>query len=365
MIGRIFRVGFYGESHGKGIGTVIEGCPPGIAINEGDIAEELSKRRVRDPRISTQRVEEDRFEVLSGIFNGYTSGAPINIFIYNRDVDSRHYEEFRVKPRPSHADYTAYVKYHGYNDYRGGGIFSGRLTAAMIVAGTVAKKLLERYGIEVLAHTYSVGSLVVGKDVDINMIKENVYKNPVRCADPKAAEEVYRLIEMVRREGDSIGGIVECIALNLPVGLGEPPIDSLDGDISKAIFVIPGVKGVEFGLGFQITRLLGSEANDPFTIENGRVVTEKNNSGGINGGISNGMPLKFRVAFKPTPSIYKTQKTVDLKKMEETSLRIKGRFDPCIAIRAVPVVESITAIVLADHLLRWLAWEGYIGGGDG
>ncbi len=365
MIGRIFRVGFYGESHGKGIGTLIEGCPPGIEVREEDIAKELTKRRVRDPRVSTQRVEEDEFEILSGIFNGYTTGAPINIFIYNRDVDSRHYEEFRFKPRPSHADYTAYIKYHGYNDYRGGGIFSGRLTAAMIAAGAIAKKLLMRYGIEILAHTYSIGDLIVGEDVDIEMIRNNVYRNPVRCADPDAAKKVYQLIESIRREGDSIGGIVECIALNLPVGLGDPPIDTLDGDISKAIFIIPGVKGIEFGLGFEITRLRGSQANDPFTVVDGRIATEKNNSGGINGGISNGMPLKFRVAFKPTPSIYREQKTVDLRRMEETTLKIKGRFDPCIAIRAVPVVENITAIILADHLLRWLAWEGYIGDNHG
>ena len=365
MIGRLFRVGFYGESHGGGIGTIIYGCPPGIKISDEDIALELSRRRVRDPKISTQRVEEDRFDVLSGIFNGYTTGAPINIFIYNRDVDSRHYEEFRNKPRPSHADYTAYVKYHGYNDYRGGGIFSGRLTAAMVAAGAVAKKLLEKYGIEVLAHTYSVGGEVVGRDVDIDLIRMNTYRNPVRCADPESAEKIYRLIEETRRRGDSIGGIVECIALNLPVGLGDPPIDSLDGDLAKAIFIIPGVKGVEFGLGFKITELYGSEANDPFKIRDGRIVTERNNSGGINGGISNGMPIMFRVAFKPTPSIYREQRTVDLRNMEETRLRIKGRFDPCIAIRAVPVVESITAIVLADHLLRWLAWEGYLGGENG
>lgn len=365
MLGKLFKVEFYGESHGDGVGTLIYGCPPGIKISEEYIASELAKRRVKDPKISTQRFEEDRFEILSGVFNGYTSGAPINIFIYNRDVDSRHYRELRYKPRPSHADYTAYIKYHGYNDYRGGGIFSGRLTAAMVAAGAVAKKLLKPYGIEVLAHIYSVGKLVVGEDIDIKLIRENVYRNPVRCADPEAIDKVYKLITDVRREGDSIGGVVECLALNTPVGLGEPPIDTLDGDIAKAIFTIPGVKGIEFGLGFKITMLRGSEANDPFIVRDGKILTEKNNSGGINGGISSGMPIRFRVAFKPTPSIYREQKTVDLKTLEETKLKIRGRFDPCIAIRAVPVVESITSIVLADHLLRWLSWEKYIGDIDG
>ena len=362
MMGKIFRVGFYGESHGKGVGTVIYGCPPGIKVDEKDIREELRKRRIKDPRISTQRFEEDLFDILSGIFNGYTSGAPINIFIYNKDVKSKHYEEFRYKPRPSHADYTAYIKYHGYNDYRGGGIFSGRLTAAMVAAGSIAKKLLNKFGIEVLAHTYSIGGVLVGKDVTIEEIKKNVYSNVVRCAKQEYVDLIYNIIKNAREKGDSIGGIVECIATNVPVGLGDPPIDTLDGDISKAIFTIPGVKGVEFGGGFEITKLYGSQANDPFTIENGKVITEKNNSGGINGGISNGMPIKFRVAFKPTPSIYKKQKTVDLKTFEEAELQIKGRFDPCIAIRAVPVVEGVTALVIADHLLRWLSWEGYLGG---
>ncbi len=361
MIGKLFRVGFYGESHGKGIGTVIYGCPPGIEVDKEYIRKELEKRRIRDARVSTQRFEEDDFEILSGIFNGYTTGAPINIFIYNRDVKFKHYEEFRYKPRPSHADYTAYVKYHGYNDYRGGGIFSGRLTAAMVAAGSVAKKLLNKFGIEVLAHTYSIGEMVVGREAKIDEIRNYVYSNVVRCAKEEYVDLLYSVIKNAREKGDSIGGVVECIVTNVPTGLGDPPIDTLDGDISKAIFMIPGVKGIEFGLGFEITKLYGSQANDPFTIKNGRIVTEKNNSGGINGGISNGMPIKFRVAFKPTPSIYKKQKTVDLKTLKETELRIKGRFDPCIAVRAVPVVENVTALVVADHLLRWLSWEGYLG----
>jgi len=361
LLGKMFKVTFYGESHGRGIGTLIYGCPPGIKIMDVDIRRELEKRRIRDPKISTQRIEEDTFDVLSGIFNGYTTGAPINIFIYNKDVDSRHYEEIRFRPRPSHADYTAYMKYHGYNDYRGGGIFSGRLTAGMVAAGAIAKKVIEGFGIKVLAHTYSVGKLVVGEDVEIEDIERNVYRNPVRCARMDMAEEIYRYIENVRRDGDSIGGVVEGIILNVPIGLGEPPIDTLDGDLAKAIFLIPGVKGIEFGLGFKLGRLRGSEANDEFRVSNGRIITRTNNSGGINGGISNGMPIKFRVVFKPTPSIYKRQRTVDLREFREVDIRLKGRFDPCIAIRAVPIIESVSAIVIADHLLRWLAYEKYMG----
>jgi len=361
MLGRMFKVSFFGESHGKAIGTLIEGCPPGINIDLGYLSNELKKRRVDDHTISTQRREKDEFDIVSGIFNNHTTGSPITIIIYNRDIDSRHYEQIRFRPRPSHADYTAYIKYHGFNDYRGGGIFSGRLTAAMVIAGAIAKKVIKKWGIEVYAHTYSVGDIEVG-DISIELIKENTYRNPVRCADPEKAKQIYELIKETRMRGDSIGGIVECIVLNLPVGLGEPPIDTLDGDISKAIFTIPGVKGIEFGKGFKLSRMYGSQANDPLTIKDGKVITERNYSGGINGGISNGMPIRFKVAFKPTPSIYIKQKTVDLQNMAETEIKLKGRFDPCITIRAVPIVENITAIIIADHLLRWLAWEKYLEG---
>jgi chorismate synthase len=360
MIGKIFRVSFFGESHGRGVGVLLDGCPPGVPISEDDISMELAKRRIEDPNISTQRVEVDDFEILSGVFNGYTTGAPLVIFIYNRDVDSRVYEELRFVPRPSHADYTAWVKYFGYNDYRGGGIFSGRLTAAMVAAGAIAKRILGRYGIEVYAHVVSVGDVSLSHPLSFSDIKRNTYRSPVRCADPNVSEKIYRLVERVRREGDSVGGVVEAVAINVPPGLGDPPIDTLDGEISRAIFVIPGVKGIEFGGGFRLSRVRGSVANDPFRIEGGRVVTTKNDSGGINGGISSGMPIVFRVAFKPTPSIYMPQRSVDLREMREVELRLRGRFDPCIAIKAVPVVESIFSIVLADFLLRWLSWREYM-----
>jgi len=360
MIGKVFRISIFGESHGKGIGVMIEGCPPGIKLEEKDLMVELAKRRIDDSNISTQRKEEDVLDILSGIFRGYTTGAPITIFISNKDIDSSRYEAIKDTPRPRHADYTARIKYFGYNDYRGGGIFSGRITAAIVAAGAIAKKVLGRYGIEVYAYIRSVGDITVPNNIPLSKIKEETYKSPVRCADPETSKVIYELIKQVRLEGDSIGGVVEAIGINIPPGLGEPPIDTLEGDISKAIFAIPGVKGIEFGKGFEITKLKGSEANDPFIITEGRIVTEKNDSGGINGGISNGMPIVFRVAFKPTPSIYKPQRTVDISKMMETEIELSGRFDPCIAIRAVPVVENMFATVLADHLLRWLSWVEFM-----
>lgn len=359
MIGKMFRIHVFGEGHGKGIGVLIVGCPPGIKISELDIKNELCKRQIRDPIISTQRVEDDAFEILTGVFRGYTTGAPISIFIYNKDIDSSYYEEIRNTPRPSHADYTARIKYFGYNDYRGGGIFTGRLTAAIVAAGAIAKKLLSKYGVEVYAHIISVGEIKVEREIPLAWIKKNTYKSLVRCADPDTSDKIYNLIKRVREEGDSVGGVVEAIGLNIPAGLGDPPIDTLDGDIAKAMFIIPGVKGIEFGRGFNISKLRGSEANDPFIIRDGKVVTEKNDSGGINGGISSGMPIIFRVAFKPTPSIYKPQRTVNLEMMEEVEITLRGRFDPCIAIRAVPVVENMFAIVLADHMLRWLSWKEF------
>lgn len=360
MIGKLFRVSIFGESHGKGIGVLIEGCPPGIKVIEKEISDELAKRKISDPVISTSRIEEDKFEILSGVYRGYSTGAPIAVFIYNKDIDSSYYEEIKDLPRPSHADYTAKIKYFGYNDYRGGGIFSGRITASLIVSGAIAKKILKKYGIEVYAHLISVGNIKINRKISLEEIKKYTYRSIVRCADIEASKKIYELIKRIRVEGDSIGGIVEGIAVNIPVGLGEPPIDTLDGDIAKATMTIPGVKGIEIGKGFEIAKMRGSEANDPFVIKSNQVITEKNDSGGINGGISNGMPIIFRVAFRPTPSIYKPQKTVDLNRFRETTIKLKGRFDACIAVRAVPIVENTFAIVLADHLLRWLSWKKYL-----
>jgi chorismate synthase len=356
MIGKLFCVSVYGESHGKCIGTLIEGCPPGIKVSEEDIAKELSRRRPKPP-LGTSRVEPDKFEILSGVFNGYTTGAPINIVIWNKDIDPGDYELFKRVPRPSHADYVARVKYRGYNDYRGGGIFSGRLTAAYVAAGVIAKKLLERFGVKIAAHIVQIGDVYLEKELSYNEIMESRGSSPIECGDGVKAKDMIKVIDSVKKKGDSIGGVVEAIAIGLPVGLGEPIFDRLDGEIAKALFAIPGVKGVEFGAGFKLACMWGSEANDQYTLQDGKVVTITNNSGGIVGGISNGMPIKLRVVFKPTPSIAYRQKSIDLDKMEETYLEAVGRFDPCIATRTPPIVEAVLGIVLADHILRWNAWR--------
>ena len=350
-VGKIFKITSFGESHGRCIGIVVDGCPAGLKISEKDIQKELDRRRPGQSKVATSRVEEDRVEILSGIFKGFTTGAPICMLVWNKDVDSNEYEKMRFTPRPGHADYTAFMKYKGFNDYRGGGRFSGRITAGFVMAGAIAKKLLSQAKIEILAHTVEIAG-VKAEPKSFDEIRENIEKNIVRCGDPEAAKKMVRAIEKAREEGDSVGGIIEVIALNVPVGLGEPVFDTLEGDLAKALFAIPGVKGVEFGSGFRGARLRGSENNDEFMIKNGKIVTETNNSGGILGGISNGMPIVCRVAVKPTPSISKLQKTVNVKEMKNIKLKIKGKHDPCIVPRAVPVVEAMIAIVLADHAIR-------------
>lgn len=351
-IGRALVLTCFGESHGICIGAVLDGCPAGLPLSEADIQAELDKRRPGLTEISSPRREEDKVDIVSGVYRGYTTGAPICMVVRNRDVDSKPYETVMFKPRPGHADYTARVKYGGYSDPRGGGRFSGRITAAYVMAGAVAKKLLSLIGVEVLAHTVQVGGVKVEVEVPCEEIRRNVYMNPVRCAVPELAEKMVGEILRAAREGDSVGGVVEGIALNVPAGLGEPIFDSLDSDIAKMLFNIPAVKGVEFGAGFKIASMRGSEANDQYAIRDGRIVTLTNNAGGIVGGISNGMPIRVRVAFKPTPSILRRQKTVNLETMREEEIEIAGRHDPCIVPRAVPVVEACLAFVLADHALR-------------
>ncbi|GAB6148071.1 chorismate synthase [Stetteria hydrogenophila] len=358
MIGRMFRVSIFGESHGKGVGALIEGCPPGIPVDEEYLARELARRRPGGPLTSPRR-EGDWPEILAGVFNGRTTGGPILVFIRNRDVDSSFYEQVvKRKPRPGHADYAARVKYWGFNDYRGGGHNSGRLTAGVVAAGAVARRLLELFDVRVYAYIKRVGSVEASVEpVDDPEFRERVYSSPVRCPDPEAAARIEEEIKRAVAEGDSLGGVVEAVAFNLPVGLGEPPMDGLDSDLAKALMSIPGVKGVEVGAGFRLASMRGSEAADEWVLRDGRVVAASNNMGGVNGGISNGMPLVVRVAFKPTSTIRKPLRTVDLEAMEETVIEGRGRHDPCIAIRGVAVVEAYVSIVLADHLLRWLAWQ--------
>ncbi len=350
-LGKLFTITSFGESHGSCVGVIIDGCPAGLPVTEKDIQREVDKRRPGVSRLATARAEEDKVEILSGIFSGHTTGAPVCLLIWNKDVDSSEYEKARFLPRPGHADYTAFMKYGGFNDFRGGGRFSGRITASFVMAGAIAKKLLSLTGIEVLAHTVAIGE-IEAKLKAFNEIKENVEKNPVRCADLRAAEEMARVIEQAKEEGDSVGGVIEGIALNVPVGLGEPVFDTLEGDLAKALFAIPAVKGVEFGSGFSAAGKRGSENNDLFAIKNNKIVTATNNAGGILGGISNGMPIVVRVAVKPTPSIAKSQQTVNIKDVESASLAVRGRHDACIVPRAVPVVESMVAVTLCDFAMR-------------
>jgi len=348
--GKLFTITSFGESHGTCIGIIIDGCPPGLPVSETDIQQEVDKRKPTSP-IATTRAEEDKVEILSGILNGHATGAPICLLIWNKDIDSSEYMKTRHLLRPGHADYTAFMKYGGFNDIRGGGQFSGRITAPFVMAGAIAKKLLNLIGVEVLAYAVEIGG-IKAQPKELAEIRQNVDQNPLKCADPEAAKQMLKVIEQARDEGDSVGGIIEGTALNVPVGLGEPVFDTLEGDLAKALFAIPAVKGVEFGSGFSSARKRGSENNDPFTIKDGKIVTTTNNAGGILGGISNGMPIVVRVAVKPTSSIAKKQETVNIHTMESASIEVSGRHDACIVPRAVPAVEAMIAVTLCDFAMR-------------
>jgi chorismate synthase len=350
-LGKLFTVTSFGESHGKCVGVVIDGCPAGLPLTIEDIQKEVNKRKPADGIFATARTEPDRVEILSGVFNDFTTGAPVCLLIWNKDADSEIYEQFVATPRPGHADYTAYVKYGGFNDYRGGGRFSGRITAGFVMAGAVAKKLINRVGVEVIAHALAIGGVRAAAR-SYNEIKANAGNNPLRCADPEAGEKMLEVIKQAGAVGDSVGGIVEGIAINLPAGLGEPVFDTLDGEMAKAMLAIPAIKGIEFGAGFAAASIKGSENNDLFIIKNKEVATVTNNAGGILGGISSGMPLIIRLAVKPTPSISMTQGTLDLKQYQPASLEIKGRHDTCIVPRVVSVVEAMMAITICDIALQ-------------
>jgi chorismate synthase len=350
-IGKFFKVTTFGESHGICIGAVIDGCPAGQEIDLDYIQDELNRRRPGQSSVTTTRNEPDRLEVLSGLFQGFTTGAPICMLVRNSDSDSSKYEELKSTPRPGHADYAAEARYGGYQDYRGGGRFSGRNTAALVIAGALAKQILMEVSVKVLAYTSQIGN-VISREVLHDLSIEQVESSIIRCPDPELSEKMIKLIDETKNEEDSLGGKVTCVVLNMPPGVGDPYFDTLEGDLSKAIFSIPAVKAVEFGAGTKYAYMRGSESNDPFAIREGKVVTTSNNSGGIQGGISNGMPIVISVTFKPTPSISKPQRTVDLDIKSDTIIRISGRHDPCIVPRAVPVIENVAAIVLLDHLMR-------------
>jgi chorismate synthase len=351
-IGKEFIVTTFGESHGKFVGVVVDGCPSGLALSEVDIQIELDRRIPAEPKIVSARIEKDTAQILSGVFNGFTTGAPIALMVENREVDSSDYEAIKDSPRPGHADYPASIKYGGFNDYRGSGRFSGRVTVALIMAGAIAKKLLGRFNVDVLAYTTMIGKVKTDKKFSSQEIRQNKYAASTRCPDLVCAEKMEQEIIDAKKESESIGGIVECLALNVPVGVGEPMFDSLDADLAKALLNVPAVKGVEFGLGFEIAELKGSESNDSYNIKEGEVATSSNNMGGILGGLSTGMPIIVRVAIKPTPSVGKEQKTVNLSTMKDSKMTIKGRHDPGVVPKAVPAVESAVAITIADHMIR-------------
>ena len=350
-IGQRLVLTSFGESHGKAIGAILDGCPAGLEIDEKEIQKMLDYRKPGTSVITSQRKEGDKVEIISGVFRGFTTGAPITLMIWNSDQKSRDYENLKTKLRPGHSDYPAMIKYNHFNDFRGGGRFSGRLTATHVMGGAIARKLLKvTLGIETNSFTTQIGKITMEKEFDAKMVK-SIYKNDVRCPDEKTAKKMKTSIMNAKKNGDSLGGIIESITTNVPVGLGEPIFSSLESDLSKAIFSIPSVKGIEFGSGFEGSKLFGSENNDLYTIKRGKIVTSTNNSGGILGGLSNGMPITIRIAFKPASSIAKKQSTVDIKTKKITTLQIQGRHDPCVVPRAPPVVDSLVALTLADHAL--------------
>jgi chorismate synthase len=350
--GKQFCVTVFGESHGPGVAVVVDGCPAGLELKVEDVHTELERRMPPDPSLTSARREKDDVQFLSGVHEGFTTGAPVAMLAWNKDVRSQDYDKLKFVARPGHADYPARIKYGGFNDLRGGGRASGRLTVPITMAGTIAKKLLRKVGIEVFAHTVQIHTLKFNHQLPYDEIKRNAYSNSVRCADPETADKMKELITRTRSEGDSLGGVVECIATGVPPGVGEPFFDSLDADLAKIAFSIPAVKGFEVGLGFQASAVKGSENNDSYRVREGKIQTTTNNAGGILGGLSNGMPIVVRLAFKPPSSIPKEQKTVDLKAMQDTTVQVTGRHDPCIVPKAVPVVEAAVAIVLVDYCLR-------------
>jgi chorismate synthase len=349
--GQLFRITTWGESHGGGVGVVIDGCPPRIELGEADIQRELDRRRPGQSSIVTQRDEPDRCQILSGVFEGKTLGTPISILVMNKDARPEAYREMAETFRPSHADFTYQAKY-GIRNWQGGGRASARETIGRVAAGAIARKVLERMSapFEIVAYVAQVHE--ISADVNRDTVKPaDVERNAVRCPDEKAAKQMIQLIEKTRADGDSLGGIIECIVRGVPAGLGEPVFDKLEADLAKAMLSLPATKGFEIGSGFAATKMRGSEHNDAFEVRDDKVRTRTNRSGGVQGGISNGEDIVFRVAFKPTATIAREQQTVTTSG-EETTLAARGRHDPCVLPRAVPMVEAMAALVLCDHALR-------------
>lgn len=349
--GEIFKVTTFGSSHGRALGATVDGCPAGLELTAEDIQEELNRRRPGTSNLTTARDEKDRVEILSGIFNDKTDGTPITAIVRNNDQISKNYDNLKNNPRPGHGDYCWYKKFGNY-DYRGGGRGSGRITIGHVIGGAVGKKLLSLHDITVTAHVISIHNCKTERKFTLDEIKENITRNNVRCADLEKAKEMEDIILKAKSEGNSVGGVVEIIIDNLPVGLGQPVFDKLDGDLAKALMNIGAVKGVEVGSGFDSTFLTGKEFNDQYYVENDKILTKTNNCGGILGGMSNGMPVVLRIAVKPTPSVSGIQESVNLENNTASSIEIEGRHDPCICPRVTAVAESSCSIVLADHMLR-------------
>ena len=355
-IGHKLVLSTFGESHGTCVGAVLTGCPAGLPLNESDIQPMLDLRRPGQSSITTQRKELDKVQILSGVYHQKSTGAPITMIIHNKDHRSTDYDNLLNMPRPGHSDYTAKVRYGGYNDPRGGGIFSGRLTATQVMGGAIARKLLfSTLGIQTHSYTTSIGD--VQADISDDITHDIIYGNDTRCPDQNAAADMRDAIIKARSNGDTLGGVIESVTTDVPPGLGEPIYNTLESDLSAAMFSIPSVKGVEFGSGFAGSKSTGSKNNDIYTIQNDTIKTTTNNSGGILGGISNGMPIVFRVAFKPASSIAKPQYTINTETMKTAKLQVKGRHDPCVVPRAPPVIDAMASLVLADHAML----TGHIG----
>lgn len=348
--GSLFKITTFGESHGRGIGVVIDGCPAGIELDLEFIQSELTRRKPGQSKIVTQRKEADEFEILSGDFEGKTTGTPLTLMIWNQDQRSHDYSHIAEKFRPSHADFTYHVKYGGSRDYRGGGRSSARETAARVAAGAIAKLVLRKLGIVINAYVSQVGSLVLEKDYkELDLLEAE--NNIVRCPDPEMAEKMIELIDSVRKNRDTIGGIINCVAKGVPAGLGEPVFDRLHADLGKAMLSINAVKGFEIGSGFEGVKMRGSEHNDAFYTENDVVKTRTNYSGGVQGGISNGQDIYFRTAFKPVATIMHDQESIDIHG-DSATVTGKGRHDPCVVPRAVPIVEAMAAVTILDFYMR-------------
>ncbi len=372
IFGKMFRVTTWGESHGTAVGCVVDGCPAGLGLSKEDIQRELDRRRPGQSSVTTERTEFDRVIILSGVFKGVTTGTPISMIVYNQDVDSSKYERIADLLRPGHADFT-YQKKYGTRDYRGGGRASARETVGRVAAGAIAKKLLGVRGIEVLAHVTELGG-IKAEEVSVDEIRCNVGANPMRCADLRASKAMYDAVILAKADGDSLGGVVEIIALHVPAGLGEPVFNKLSADLASALMSIGAVKGIEIGAGFKSASMRGSEMNDPFRVKDGdihtsnlhtscteikriavgdgSIYTSTNHAGGVLGGISTGEPIVCRIAVKPTPSIAKVQQTINIKTMEEVEIRIEGRHDPVILPRIAPVAEAMVSLVLVDHIIQ-------------